>query len=153
MAKKRFLTQARMHHFASAESRLCQKDQPQRFANQNSTARANRLSLRNAAAGPADTAALPSRSKLELPRSPGYLHPMPIYEYHCGKCQRDSEILVRSSSSRKPKCPHCGSPRLSRKFSVFAASNGGAEASACETGGGSKGGGCCACAAGRPHRH
>ena len=92
-------------------------------------------------------------SKLEHPHTVDYVQSMPIYEYHCGKCERDSEILVRSSSSKKAKCPHCGSLKLSRKFSVFAASNGGAEAPACESGGGGKSGGCCACASGRPHRH
>jgi putative FmdB family regulatory protein len=77
---------------------------------------------------------------------------MPIYEFHCGKCDRDSEILLRSRDQKKVKCPHCGSLKLSRKFSVFAASNGSSDGAACEPGGGG-GGGCCACAAGRPHKH
>ncbi len=51
---------------------------------------------------------------------------MPIYEFHCGKCGKDSEILVRSSEWEGSKCPHCGSTKLSKKFSVFA-SSGGAE--------------------------
>ena len=75
---------------------------------------------------------------------------MPIYDFHCGKCGQDSEILVRSSDWKGTKCPRCGWAKLSKKFSVFASANGGgSEAPACETGGG----GCCACAAGRPHRH
>jgi putative FmdB family regulatory protein len=75
---------------------------------------------------------------------------MPIYEFHCGKCERDSEILVRSSDWKGTRCPHCGSTKLSKKFSVFASSAaGGGEAPACEGGGG----GCCACGTGRPHRH
>jgi putative FmdB family regulatory protein len=75
---------------------------------------------------------------------------MPIYEFHCGKCNKDSEILVRSSDWEGTPCPHCGSKKLTKKFSVFA-SNGGAEAPACDTG--AKKSGCCACGTGRPHRH
>jgi putative FmdB family regulatory protein len=68
---------------------------------------------------------------------------MPIYEFHCAACEHDSEILVRSSDWRGTACPHCGSKKLSKKFSVFAASGaGGGEAGSCETGGGG-GGGCC----------
>ncbi|HHY84470.1 MAG TPA: zinc ribbon domain-containing protein [Verrucomicrobia bacterium] len=76
---------------------------------------------------------------------------MPIYEFHCGKCDKDSEILVRSSDWKGTKCPHCGSTRITKKFSVFASSTGASDAPACEGNGG--GGGCCACASGRPHRH
>jgi putative FmdB family regulatory protein len=76
---------------------------------------------------------------------------MPIYEFHCGKCERDSEILVRSSDWEGTKCPHCGSTKLSKKFSTFAASTaGGGEAPACESGGG---GGCGRCCGGGPHHH
>ncbi|HEU5070088.1 MAG TPA: zinc ribbon domain-containing protein [Verrucomicrobiae bacterium] len=79
---------------------------------------------------------------------------MPIYEFHCAKCEHDSEILVRSSDWQGTKCPHCGSTKLEKKFSTFASSSAGAsEPSACGNGGGGGGGGCCACASGRPHRH
>jgi putative FmdB family regulatory protein len=80
---------------------------------------------------------------------------MPIYEFHCAKCEHDSEILVRSSDWTGTKCPHCGSTKLSKKFSTFASAMAGNEATACSTGngGGGGGGGCCGCAAGRPHRH
>ncbi len=76
---------------------------------------------------------------------------MPIYEFHCEKCDKDSEILVRSSDWKGTKCPQCGSDRLEKKFSVFASANaGGSESSpSCET----KRSGCCACAGGRPHKH
>jgi putative FmdB family regulatory protein len=67
---------------------------------------------------------------------------MPIYEFHCGKCERDSEILVRSSDWRGTKCPHCGSTKLDKKFSTFAAASGGDAAPACESGGGPGGCGC-----------
>ena len=49
---------------------------------------------------------------------------MPIYEFHCEKCEQDSEILVRSKDWKGTKCPHCGSARLSKKFSVFASAEG-----------------------------
>ncbi len=76
---------------------------------------------------------------------------MPIYEFHCEKCGKDNEILVRSSDWKSTKCPQCGSDRLQKKFSVFASANaGGSESSpARET----NRGGCCACASGRPHKH
>lgn len=68
---------------------------------------------------------------------------MPIYEFHCEKCGRDSEILVRSSDWSGTKCPHCGSSRLDKKFSTFASAGGGGDsAPACDSGGG-RGGGCC----------
>ncbi|HEX9046612.1 MAG TPA: zinc ribbon domain-containing protein [Verrucomicrobiae bacterium] len=70
---------------------------------------------------------------------------MPIYEFHCEKCGSDSEILVRSADWKGTKCPHCGSAKLDKKFSTFAAAGGGgASGGACEMaprrGGG---GGCC----------
>jgi putative FmdB family regulatory protein len=46
---------------------------------------------------------------------------MPIYEFHCEKCERDSEILVRSTDWKNSECPHCGSTKLTKKFSTFAA--------------------------------
>jgi putative FmdB family regulatory protein len=65
---------------------------------------------------------------------------MPIYEFHCEKCGRDSETLVRSSDWTGTACPHCGSKKLSKKFSVFAAAgSGGNDAPSCDSGGG----GCC----------
>lgn len=78
---------------------------------------------------------------------------MPIYEFHCGKCEKDSEILVRSSDWKGTQCPHCGSAKLTKKLSVFASSVAvGAEAApACGMGGG--GGGCGGCCGGGPHRH
>jgi putative FmdB family regulatory protein len=77
---------------------------------------------------------------------------MPIYEFHCAQCERDSEILVRSSHWEGTKCPHCGSVKLAKKFSVFASA--GAEAApkkapSC----GAKPSGGCGCGRGGPHRH
>lgn len=78
--------------------------------------------------------------------------PMPIYEFHCQKCEKDSEILVRSSEWQGTKCPHCGSIRLEKKLSVFASSGGEASAPsagpACGMGAGSGG---CGCVGGRHH--
>jgi putative FmdB family regulatory protein len=76
---------------------------------------------------------------------------MPIYEFHCGKCGQDNELLVRSSKWKGAKCPNCGSTRLEKKLSVFASSGGGQpEPAAC----GNKGGSCgCCCGGGGRHRH
>lgn len=49
---------------------------------------------------------------------------MPIYEFHCGGCEKDSEILVSSSDWSKTTCPHCGSKKLEKLLSVFSASVG-----------------------------
>ncbi|MGH7967172.1 MAG: FmdB family zinc ribbon protein [Limisphaerales bacterium] len=75
---------------------------------------------------------------------------MPIYEFHCEKCEKDSEILVRSSRWKGTKCPHCGAAKLSKKFSVFASAGGAAaEAPACGT---KKTGSCgCHCSGGKHH--
>ena len=40
---------------------------------------------------------------------------MPIYSYHCGKCEKDFEVLI--GMSEKPVCPACGSRRLERLYS------------------------------------
>jgi len=91
------------------------------------------------------------RSRLELRPQVGIIGLMPIYEFHCEKCERDSELLIRSSSWKGSRCPHCGSSKLSKKLSVFAAS--GAPAAPAKAAGGCGGGGCgCACS-GRKHRH
>jgi putative FmdB family regulatory protein len=76
---------------------------------------------------------------------------MPIYEFHCTGCEKDSEVLVRSSNWQGTKCPHCGSTKLAKKFSVFASSiagEGGAEPSC--TGVPSS---CGMCGTGKPHSH
>jgi putative FmdB family regulatory protein len=67
---------------------------------------------------------------------------MPIYEFHCEKCGKDSELLVRSSDWSGTKCPHCGSAKLDKKFSTFAAAGAGGDVGSCEAPGG-RGGGCC----------
>ncbi|TAL07291.1 MAG: zinc ribbon domain-containing protein [Verrucomicrobia bacterium] len=76
---------------------------------------------------------------------------MPIYEFHCDKCERDSEILVRSSEWSGTKCPHCGSAKLTKKFSTFASANAGAPSAPPAASCAAKGG--CGCGRGGPHRH
>jgi len=70
---------------------------------------------------------------------------MPIYEFHCGKCGRDSEILVRSSDWAGTKCPHCGSVKLDKKFSTFAAAGAGESSPGKKPGGGHGCCGACSC--------
>jgi putative FmdB family regulatory protein len=72
---------------------------------------------------------------------------MPIYEFHCGKCGRDSEVLVRSSNWRGTKCPLCGSSKLDKKFSTFAAAAGREGSPSPKFGGGGRHccGGACGC--------
>jgi putative FmdB family regulatory protein len=67
---------------------------------------------------------------------------MPIYEFLCEKCGRNSEILVRSSNWKGTACPHCGSTKLTKKLSVFASAGGGGH-SAPSFGGENGGGHCC----------
>lgn len=44
---------------------------------------------------------------------------MPLYEYACSDCHRESELLVRGDET--PECPECGSRHLERLLSVPAA--------------------------------
>ncbi|MDR1291249.1 MAG: zinc ribbon domain-containing protein [Planctomycetaceae bacterium] len=41
---------------------------------------------------------------------------MPIYEYFCPKCEREFELLIRSSDI--PVCPDCGNKKLTREMSA-----------------------------------
>jgi putative FmdB family regulatory protein len=43
---------------------------------------------------------------------------MPLYEYLCQDCSRESELLV--NSGQEPQCPECGSAKLTKLFSVVA---------------------------------
>jgi putative FmdB family regulatory protein len=70
---------------------------------------------------------------------------MPIYEFHCGKCGKDSEQLVRSADWSAAKCPHCGSAKLDKKFSTFAAAGAGEAVPAKKKRSGHGCGGGCAC--------
>jgi len=71
---------------------------------------------------------------------------MPIYEFHCEQCERDSEILVRSPDWKGTKCPHCGSSKLDKKFSTFASASAGESSPGKKPRSGGHGcGGGCAC--------
>ena len=48
---------------------------------------------------------------------------MPLYEFHCDKCDQDFEQLMRSDD--KPACPGCGTNKVDKLFSVPAAHSGG----------------------------
>jgi putative FmdB family regulatory protein len=66
---------------------------------------------------------------------------MPLYEYHCEECGRDSEVLVTAGT--KPDCPACGSTKLSKLLSIVASpSRDGASAGQQGPSGGSCGSGC-----------
>ncbi len=41
---------------------------------------------------------------------------MPIYEYHCDKCEKDFEYLVFGSD--KPACPTCENPDVRKLMSA-----------------------------------
>jgi putative FmdB family regulatory protein len=71
-----------------------------------------------------------------------YFHFMPIYEFHCEQCGKDSEILIRSSDWKGTKCPKCGSTKLGKKFSTFASANAGSTPGKPAKGGGGCGAGC-----------
>ena len=50
---------------------------------------------------------------------------MPIYEFTCEACSKDFESLVRSSDwEGEVECPNCGSEKLEKQLSVFAAGSG-----------------------------
>ncbi|WP_013504643.1 FmdB family zinc ribbon protein [Rhodopseudomonas palustris] len=40
---------------------------------------------------------------------------MPLYGFHCGNCDKNSELLVGFSD--KPRCPHCGARNMERMIS------------------------------------
>lgn len=48
---------------------------------------------------------------------------MPIYEYQCGDCTKQFELLVLSSTVIA--CPHCESRKLEQLLSGFAVSSAG----------------------------
>jgi len=70
---------------------------------------------------------------------------MPIYEFHCADCERDSEILLRSSDWKDTKCRHCGSKKLAKNFSTFAAAGAEKPSSGAKPSGGHGCGGACSC--------
>ena len=43
---------------------------------------------------------------------------MPIYDFHCPKCDTVTELMVRYSDT--PACPSCGSMKMDRLVSAIA---------------------------------
>jgi putative FmdB family regulatory protein len=43
---------------------------------------------------------------------------MPLYSYHCGRCDKDVELLIGSSGT--PVCPGCGGRKMERLVSYTA---------------------------------
>jgi putative FmdB family regulatory protein len=52
---------------------------------------------------------------------------MPIYEYQCQACRGEFETLVASAKTRV-RCPACGSGKVKRMISTFAAHSSAGEA-------------------------
>ena len=77
---------------------------------------------------------------------------MPIYEFVCDKCNKDSEVLVRSANWEGTQCPHCGSRKLRKKLSVFASASAAGADDVAPCGLQSKSCGC-RCGGRSPHSH
>jgi putative FmdB family regulatory protein len=43
---------------------------------------------------------------------------MPIYEYRCGACGQQHEVLQKASEPPLTKCPACGKPKLQKLLSA-----------------------------------
>jgi len=43
---------------------------------------------------------------------------MPIYEYRCGACGQEHEVLQKVSEPPLVKCPACGKPKLQKLVSA-----------------------------------
>jgi putative FmdB family regulatory protein len=71
----------------------------------------------------------------------GSLVSMPIYEYVCMSCESHFEELVKPGE--RPPCPDCGSERVQKQLSVFAAH--GTSTQPSFGGGGGCCGGSCGC--------
>jgi putative FmdB family regulatory protein len=80
---------------------------------------------------------------LEIIRRTCYRPFMPIYEFHCEKCGKDSEIIVRSTDWTGAKCPHCASKKLTKKMSAFAQAGAESNAHSGHDHGNGGGGHCC----------
>ncbi len=48
---------------------------------------------------------------------------MPIFEYHCAKCDRDFEALV--FGDQKVTCPKCNGKKVEKLLSAFSYKSGG----------------------------
>ena len=59
---------------------------------------------------------------------------MPVYEFHCPRCNLLLEFFARRPTSRVPECPHCGGT-LSREVARFSTGPSGGRDDAEELGG------------------
>lgn len=59
---------------------------------------------------------------------------MPVYEFHCPRCNLLLEFFARRATSRVPACPHCGGA-LSREATSFSTGPSGGRDEAEELGG------------------
>ena len=50
---------------------------------------------------------------------------MPLYEYICGECSHQFELIVQGSTV--PECPKCQTGNLQKQLSAFAVPGGGEE--------------------------
>jgi|SRR4051812_33488283 putative FmdB family regulatory protein len=153
MAGKRLGQSARFCKAGARESLKFKIQNPEKLQNPNPRYHAAQSGTRFLTTGASQIPFRVSSGAFALEAFHGtrYLSPMPIYEFHCGKCGAESEILVRSKTSKGVKCPKCGSGKLSKKFSVFASSTAGGapEAPSCTGNRGS----CGMCGTGRAHSH
>lgn len=69
---------------------------------------------------------------------------MPLFEYRCGSCQAQSELLILAGDvATTPACPSCGSYAMQRLLSTFAThSSSSKPAAACDMDGGCGSGAC-----------
>ncbi len=70
-----------------------------------------------------------TNKRLKFERWGRYGGGVPIYEFNCKACGKDAELLVASTEWKGARCPSCGSTRLAKKLSVFAAVSSGGGAS------------------------
>ncbi len=67
---------------------------------------------------------------------------MPIFRFHCNRCQADFELLL-SRSDAAGKCPECGSDDLTRALNRVAVRSGGSTSGTSSGSCGGCSGGCC----------
>ena len=46
---------------------------------------------------------------------------MPLFEYRCAGCGSVFELLARSAGEKPAACPQCGTKKVEKQFSTFAA--------------------------------
>lgn len=71
---------------------------------------------------------------------------MPMYEYRCGRCQKDFEELVYGDE--EIFCPKCGSKKVRKLMSRCSHRTGGRSGGQAESGASSGGSGCAGCSGG-----